>query len=63
VTAHGGCLLELMRTSAEVARADGREVYSIREVQLLRDLATFMRTATPERVRSIEMLLRELLKS
>jgi len=61
VTAQGHCLLEVVRTSAEVGRAEGRETYSIREVQLLRDLATFMRTATPERVRAIEMLLRELL--
>jgi hypothetical protein len=33
----------------------------MREVQILRDLATFMRKATPERVRAIEMLLQELL--
>ena len=61
VTLHGGCLLELLRSGAEVARAEGREVYSLREVQILRDLATFMRTASPERVRAIEMLLQELL--
>jgi len=61
VTSQGHCLLEVVRTSAEIGRAEGRETYSIREVQLLRDLATFMRTATPERVRAIEMLLRELL--
>jgi len=61
ITARGGCLLELVRTGAEVARAEGREVYSMREVQILRDLATFMRTGTPERVRAIEMLLKELL--
>ena len=61
VTASGGCLLELIRTSADVARSEGREVYSIREVQILRDLAAFMRNGTPERVRAIEMLLAELL--
>ena len=61
VTAHGGCLLELVRGGVEVGRAEGREIYSLREVQILRDLATFMRTATPERVRAIEMLLQELL--
>lgn len=61
VTGQGHCLLELVRSGAELARAEGREMYSIREVQLLRELATFMRTATPERVRAIEMLLRELL--
>ena len=61
VTGHGSCLLELVRSGAELARAEGHEMYSLREVQLLRELATFMRTATPERVRAIEMLLRELL--
>ena len=62
VTGHGGCLLEMIRTGAEVARAEGHEAYSIREIQILRDLATFMRTAPPERVRAIEMLLQELLR-
>jgi hypothetical protein len=52
-----------MRTSAEVARSEGREAYSLREVQILRELLTFMRAATPERVRAIEMLLQELLRS
>ena len=61
LTARGACLLELMRTDAEVVRAEGREVYSIREVRILQDLASFMRKATPERVRAIEMLLQELL--
>jgi transcriptional regulator with XRE-family HTH domain len=62
VTAHGGCLLELTRAGAEVARADGRETYTLREIQILRDLAAFMRSAAPERVRAIEMLLQELLR-
>jgi transcriptional regulator with XRE-family HTH domain len=62
VTGRGGCLLELIRSGAEVARAEGREAYSIREIQILRDLAAFMRTAAPERVRAIEMLLQELLR-
>jgi len=61
ITAHGHCLLELLRTDAEVARSEGREVYSMREVRILQDVATFMRKATPERVRAIEMLLQELL--
>jgi transcriptional regulator with XRE-family HTH domain len=61
VTAHGHCLLELLRTEVEVARSEGREVYSMREVRILQDVATFMRKATPARVRAIEMLLQELL--
>ena len=61
VTAQGRCLLGIMRGTAEVVRADGREAYSLREIQMLRDLATFMRTATPQRVHAIEMLLQELI--
>jgi len=34
----------------------------MREVQILRDLATYMRTASAERVRAVEMLLQELLR-
>jgi len=58
----GRCLLETIRTESEVARAEGREVYTMREVQILRDLATYMRTASAERVRAVEMLLQELLR-
>lgn len=63
VTGEGQCLLELIRSEIEVARAEGREVYSLREVKLLRGLARFMRKASPERVRAIEMLLEELLEN
>jgi transcriptional regulator with XRE-family HTH domain len=61
VSGRGVCLLELVRREAEVARAEGREVYSIREVHLLHDLAAWMRKAAPERVRAIEMLIGELI--
>jgi transcriptional regulator with XRE-family HTH domain len=61
VSGRGDCLLQLVRGNAEVGRAEGREVYTVREIALLRSLATFMRTGTPERVRAIEMLLQELL--
>ena len=61
ITAHGRCLLELVRSETQVARADGREVYSLREMRLLNELATFMRRGSPERVRAIEMLLEELI--
>ena len=61
MTAQGGCLLGVVRGAAEIARADGREAYSPREIQILHDVATFMRTATPQRVRVIEVLLQELI--
>ena len=62
ITAKGGCLLELVRSEIAVARAEGREVYSLREVRILQDLAAFMRNAAPDRVRAIELLIQELLK-
>ena len=55
-------MLELVRREADVARAEGREVYSIRELNLLHDLAAWMRKASPERVRAIELLIGELLE-
>lgn len=61
VTASGCCLTRLVRGNAEVARAEGKEVYAQREVRLLNRLAAFMRRGTPERVRAIEMLIEELL--
>ena len=61
VTDQGHCLLGIVRGAAEVVRADGREAYSPREIRILRDLAAFMRTATPQRLRVIEMLLQELI--
>jgi transcriptional regulator with XRE-family HTH domain len=62
VTDSGCCLVRLVRGNAEVARAEGKEVYAQREVRLLNRLARFMRDATPERVRAIEMLVEELLE-
>lgn len=62
ITAHGACLLELIRSEVGVARSEGREGYSLREIRLLREMAAFMRKASPERVRSIEALIEELLK-
>jgi hypothetical protein len=35
----------------------------VREVRMLRNLARFMRKASPERVRAIELLLEELLEN
>ena len=61
VSASGGCLLHLIRGNAEVARSEGREIYSPREINILRSLTKFMRTGSSERVRAVELLLQELL--
>jgi len=61
VSSRGECMLQLIRATAEVGRAEGREAYSPREINILRSLATFMRTGAPERVRAVELLLQELL--
>jgi transcriptional regulator with XRE-family HTH domain len=59
VSAQGKCLLELIRSQADVARADGREAYSPRELRLLQDLARLVRKGSPERVHAIELILQE----
>jgi len=61
VTEDGNCLIQIVRNDPRVARAEGKEVYSPREVHLLRKLASFMRTAPAERVRAIEILIEELI--
>lgn len=59
VSVEGKCLLELIRSQAEIARAEGREAYSAREMRLLQDLAKLVRKGSPARVHAIELILRE----
>jgi len=61
LTEHGHCLLDLIRTEAEVARAPGLEFYTARQTKLLHDLALWCKHGPPDRVRALEVLLQELL--
>lgn len=60
VSRNGRCLLDLVRSDQEVARDVTRQLYSAREVRLLGRFADWMKTAPPERVQAIEVLLEAL---
>jgi transcriptional regulator with XRE-family HTH domain len=57
----GDCLLDRMRSEIEVARNSGEGFFSPREIRLLRELATWMKSAPAEKVRALELLLEALL--
>jgi len=54
VTRRGTCLLDLVRPEAD------DEHYSPREVRLLRGFASWIKSAAPDRLRAMEILLEEL---
>jgi transcriptional regulator with XRE-family HTH domain len=57
VTAKGRCLLDLIATTAD------HEHYSPREVRLLRRFAGWLKSAQPNRVRAIEIVLDDLMRA
>jgi len=63
VSATGECLGQLIRSDAEVARDRRRVFVSTREVQLLRDLLAWLKKASPEHARALELVLEQLLSA
>jgi transcriptional regulator with XRE-family HTH domain len=63
VSTSGRCMLDLIRAEAEVARVASGEVYTTREVRLLQRLAAWMRAASPDRLRALEVILDDLLRA
>jgi transcriptional regulator with XRE-family HTH domain len=63
LTEHGHCLLDLIRTEAEVAREPQLEFYTARELKLLHDIALWCKHGPRERVRALDVLLQELLRA
>ncbi|MGD8277857.1 MAG: helix-turn-helix transcriptional regulator [Gemmatimonadota bacterium] len=59
VSAHGRCLLELVRSEADLSREQADESYTPRQVRLLRRLARWMRTVRDDRLRAMEILLED----
>ncbi len=57
VTAHGHCLLDLIAEEAD------DEHYSPREVRLIRRFTGFLKQASPERLRVLEVLLEDLTRA
>ena len=62
VSATGECLGQLIRSEAEVARDRRRVFVSTREVQLLHDLLAWLKGASPEHARALEVLLEQMVR-
>jgi transcriptional regulator with XRE-family HTH domain len=61
VTSGGHCLLDLIRPDSH-ARRPGEEAFSSRQIRLLQRLASWMQTASAERMRAIEIVIEEFAK-
>jgi DNA-binding XRE family transcriptional regulator len=59
----GRCLLELMRPDHMMATDERERCFTVREVKLLREIAHWLRTASPDRVRALEVLVGDLRKA
>lgn len=60
ISVSGNCMLDLIRSDAEVGRIASGETYSPRELRLLKRLAAWMKSAKPDRLRAMEILLDDL---
>lgn len=60
ISVSGNCMLDLIRSDAEVGRIASGETYSPRELRLLKRLAVWMKSAKPDRLRAMEILLDDL---
>ncbi|MFQ5653326.1 MAG: helix-turn-helix domain-containing protein [Planctomycetota bacterium] len=61
ISAGGHCLLDLIRCDAAADGSEQPEVYTPRQVRLLRRFATWLRRIQPDRLKAMEVLLEELL--
>jgi len=59
VSRHGRCLLDLVRSESDLTRGEKVEAYTPRQIRLLRRLAMWMRSARPDRLRAMEILLED----
>lgn len=62
ISTSGRCMLDLIRSPAQVTRMTSGEVYTPREIRLLQRLADWMQGAGPDRLRAMEVLLDEMLR-
>lgn len=62
VTAGGMCLLDLIRSEADVERGTNGEFFSPRQIKLIRRFAGWLRAAKPDRLRAMELLLDDLIR-
>jgi len=62
ISTSGRCMLDLIRSPAQVARMVSGEVYTPRAIRLFQRLADWMQGAGPDRLRAMEVLLDEMLR-
>ncbi|NIM02416.1 MAG: helix-turn-helix domain-containing protein [Acidobacteria bacterium] len=60
ISSRGSCLLDLIRPEVDSDRESRRESYTPRQVRLLRSMATWVRTASTDRLRAMEVLIKDL---
>ncbi|MCA8962016.1 MAG: helix-turn-helix transcriptional regulator [Planctomycetes bacterium] len=60
LTVRGACLLDLLHADRSESATD-EERYTPREIRLLRKLAAWVRAASPDRLRAMEVLLEDLM--
>lgn len=63
ITAEGRCLVDLIRPERGGGTQPSAEQFSARDVRLLRALARWLRSAGPERIRAMELLLDDLTRA
>lgn len=63
VSAGGRCLLDLFGPESEAPGSSPGEHYTSRQIRLLRSLATWLRSASPERTRAMEILVADLTRA
>lgn len=63
LTNRGQCMLDLIRSEIEVQRGVEGEVFTPRQVRLLRRFAAWLQEVTPDRLRAMEVLLEDLTKT
>lgn len=56
----GVCLLESIRPEREALRDKSGECYTPREIRLVRQLACWIKTVNPDRLRAMEVLMEDL---
>ncbi len=60
ISTRGSCLLDLIRPETDFDHKPGGESYTPRQVRLLRSMASWIRTAPADRLRAMEILLKDL---
>jgi transcriptional regulator with XRE-family HTH domain len=60
VSGSGRCILDLIETGAVVRRSGGAELYSTRQLKLLRRFTTVLQKSDPSVVRALDVLISEM---